>query len=234
MGLVVCPAGLTCMHRQAKDETQVCCESLDVYGDHAVTCNVGPHLSYRHAAINDILKQAGKDAGYAALLEQVVPELGLRRRLRSGVEVLEEARLDVELFGHPYAADRLLDGTVRHPAAEHVLAKAAREVGAAARCGVATKEKRYPTRAGKAVTACAMETWGYIDDGLDALLAELAVLAAQRQKDRGVQPTRWRLRWRTLLSISVAMSCGKAILASLPSHAKPCCVLQLRPLRVNP
>ena len=118
-----------------------------------------------------------------------------------------------------------MDGTVRHPAAKHNLAKAAEEVGAAARAGVEAKRMRYPPRAGKIVTGCAVETWGYIDSGLDTLLSELAVLAAQRQRDRGVQPTRWRPRWRTLLSISVAMSVAKALLDALPSHVKPCCVL---------
>ena len=121
--------------------------------------------------------------GYAALLEQVVPELGLRKKKRSGREILEEARLDVEFFGHAYASDRLLDGTVRHPAAEHVLTKAAQEVGAAARSGVEDKAKRYPPRAGKAVIACAMETWGYMEAGLDDLLSDLAVLATHRQRD---------------------------------------------------
>ena len=111
------------------------------------------------------------------MLEQVVPELGARRRKRHGREVVEEARLDVEFFGHPTAPDRLLDGTVRHPAADHVVKEAAMCAGAAAQEGALLKEKRYPPRAGKSVWPCAVETWGFVDPKLDALLSELAVLA---------------------------------------------------------
>ena len=100
----------------------------------------------RHAAINVVLAQAGRDAGYTALLEQVVPVLGLRKRKRDGRIIFEEARLDIEFFGHPTAHDRLLDGTVRHPAAKRIVRRAALYVGAAAADGVETKEKRYPPR----------------------------------------------------------------------------------------
>ena len=119
------PAGLRCLHAPTKDPEKYCDEDLDRYGDHAATCNSGPYISARHAALNAILAQAGRDAGYAALLEQVVPEFGLRKRKRDGRIIFEEARLDVDLFGHPTASDRLLDGTVRHPAAKHICRAAA-------------------------------------------------------------------------------------------------------------
>ena len=49
-----------------------------------------------------------------------------------GISSITEARVDVELFGHPYAPDHILDGTIRHPgAASHVL-NASRERGFAA------------------------------------------------------------------------------------------------------
>jgi len=85
-----------------------------------VCCNVGPYTSVRHNALNGILAQAGRDAGHAVLLEQVIPELGFKKSRRGGSEVWVEAVLDVELFGHTTAPDRLLDGTVRHPAALHI------------------------------------------------------------------------------------------------------------------
>ena len=117
---------------------------------------------------------------------------------------------------------------MRHPAAAHVLAKASRELGAAATEGVSLKERRYPPRAGKAVLACAVETWGYADPALDALLAELAVLAAQRQRDRGVQPTRWQAKWRTLISVHLAMAIAKAMLAAISCQVGPCCVIRVQ------
>ena len=225
LGVFLMPVGLKCIHAPSKAPEQYCEEVLDRYGDHATTCNCGPYISARHAAVNDILAQAGRDAGYAALLEQVVPELGLRKRKRDGRIIFEEARLDVELFGHPTAPDRLLDGTVRHPAARHIVRKAALSVGAAAKDGVETKEKRYPPRAGKSVIPCAVETWGHVDAKLDGLLADLAVLASQRQIDRGVQPTKWLSRWRTQISLQLAMSISKAILMAVPSHVRPCCLV---------
>ena len=51
----------------------------------------------------------------------------------------------------------------------------------------------------------------------DAILAELAGLAGRRQRDRGMQPTKWLLKWRTQISLSVAMNVGRAILDALPN-----------------
>ena len=68
---------------------------------------------------------------------------------------------------------------------------------------------------------CALKTWGFSQSQLNALLDDLAVLAAQRQRDRGLQPTRWRLRWQALISVGVAMDIGKAILAAIPTQFKP-------------
>ena len=176
--------------------------------------------------MNNILAQASRDAGYAALMEQAVPEFGLRKRQRNGREVDEEAILDFELFGHAVAPDRLLDGTVRHPAASQVVARSATELGAAASEGAECKEKRYPPTAGKAVLPCAVETWGYADARVEALFEELAALASQRQRDRGLLPGRWRARWRTQLSVGLAMDIGKALLAAIPVHFRPCCALR--------
>ena len=140
---------------------------------------------------------------------------------------MEEAVLDVELFGHATAPDRLLDGTVRHPAAGHIIAAAGQELGAAAKEGVACKEGRYPATSGKHVIPCAAETWGYIDGKLDDLLAELSVLASQRQRDRGQLPSRWASRWRTQISLGIAMSVGRALLSAAPTQFKPMCVLRV-------
>jgi len=216
------------MHTKSSDQTAVCGKEIDEYLDHCVMCNIGPFISARHARFNGTLAQAGRDAGYAVLMEQVVPEFGLKRRGRSGRETFEEAILDVEFFGHPTAPDKLLDGTIRHPAASHILDKAAVEVGAAAGEGVRSKMERYPPSGGKIVVPCAVETWGFADERLDELLQELATLAAQRQRDRGMVPSRWRARWRTMISIFLAMDIGKAILSSLSVHFRPERALRLR------
>ena len=48
------------------------------------------------------------------------------------LRILEEAFLDVELFGHASAPDRLLDGTVGYPGASGIVRRLAVERGAAA------------------------------------------------------------------------------------------------------
>ena len=117
-----------------------------------------------------------------------------------------DARLDVELFGHPYAPPRLLDGTVWHPAAKSMLTRASQRVGVAAQVGVDAKLRRYPPGGGKRVLACSVETWGYIHSDLDHFLGELAVLASQKQRDKGQHPTRWLSKWRAEISIQIAVS----------------------------
>ena len=89
------------------------------------------------------------------------------------------------------------------------------------------KERRYPAVGGKAVIPCALETWGFVDAKLEALIDDLAVLASQKQRDRGLAPTRWKRRWLTALSAGIAMDIGKAILEAVPAHFRPCRARQL-------
>ena len=220
-GIPIMPGGGHCMHTACRNQEIMCGKDLDIFGDHAVMCNFGPYIFARHGRVNNALAQAGRDAGYAALLEQVVPELAVKKH-RGGIVVLEDAYLDVELFGHPYAQDRLLDATVRHPAAKRIVNKAARLRGAAAAEGVLCKERRYPAVGGKSIIPCALETWGFADAKLEALLDDLAVLASQRQRDRGQEPTRWKRRWMTLLRVGLAMDTGIAILQGMTVHCRPC------------
>ena len=175
-------------------------------GDHAATCNIGAYVSCRHSSLNHVLAQAGRDAGYAVLFEQNVPEFAVRKKRRDGNVCIEDARIDVELFGHPCGPSRLLDGTVRHPATKYMLSKASRQARAAAQEGVDAKKKRYPPRGGKCVFACSVETWGFVHADLDNLLGELAVMASQRQRDVGQHPPRWHSKWRTEISLALAVS----------------------------
>ena len=169
----------------------------------------------RHAAVNSVLAEGGREAGYTVLEEQVVPEFCTALPGDDGgAPKVQKARLDIELFLHPVAPDRLLDGTVRYPTAAAHRRSAAAQIGAAARAGVADKARRYPPRGGRSVLCCAAETFGYIGSAFDSLLDELAVLAAARQRTRGVKPTRWKERWRTLLSIRIVASVATAILRS--------------------
>ena len=79
------------------------------------------------------------------------------------------------------------------------------------------KLKRYPPNHGKAVIGCSMETWGHTSRTFDDILIELAGLAGRRQRERGIQPTKWVQKWRTHISVVVAMYVGRAIFDALPA-----------------
>ena len=53
------------------------------------------------------------------------------------------ARLDINIFGHALAPDKVIDGIIRHPAGQSVLARSAVQTGYAAGEGVKVKAKRY-------------------------------------------------------------------------------------------
>jgi hypothetical protein len=215
-GIPVVRPNQTCMHASCKDKTRICGKVMDIWGDHCVVCQFGGHPFIRHGALNNIVAEAGRAAGYVALIEQVVPDFSTIRD--DGVDgmTIHEARLDVELFGHHVAPNRLLDGTIHHPATSSVVTRASKEKGMAALEGEKAKAKRYPPVNGKAVVACSMETWGYCGESLEGLLRELAALATRRQVDRGVTPTKWFVKWQTHLSIAVAQSIGRCLSDALP------------------
>ena len=182
-GMKVSTSGQKCMHTKIKDRSVVCEKCLDCWGDHAISCGFGGHLFTRHGGLNHILCEAGRVAGYVAHCEQVVPELAQVTTSSEGVAKISEARIDVELFGHPYAPDHLLDGTIKHPGGASHVHNASREIGYTAEEGVKAKAKRYCARHGKVVLACSMETWGRTTGGFDALLQDLAMLAFRRQRE---------------------------------------------------
>ena len=101
---------------RAGDDLQKCAcgKELDPLGLHVLLCNRGPWTCARHNALVRVLASIAKEAGYVALVEQHVPQLGFRTRRRNGIEITEAARLDVACSCHPMAADRLFDVSVRN------------------------------------------------------------------------------------------------------------------------
>ena len=45
-------------------------------------------------------------------------------------------------------------------------------------------------------------------------------MAARRQRERGVQPTKWYLKWSLQVSINVALHVGKSLLEAVPCAEK--------------
>ena len=182
------------MHTSISKKKDHCEKVTDRFGDYAVICGMGAHIFTRHTALNNVLLQVGRAVGYVALEEQVIPEMLQSQKDSKGGVRWKEARVDVELFGHPTAPDRLLDGTIRHPVTVNVVKKAATEPGFAAEQGSKDKLKRYPPAHGKSVVGCAIETWGRLGDSIDDVLVDLHGLAQRKQRDKGISPTNWILR----------------------------------------
>ena len=144
-----------------------------------------------------ILTQIAKDAGYIALAEQHVSQLGFRTRRRQGVEITEAARLDVVCSCHPVAPDVFYDVSVRNAFSSRALTKgSARRPAVAASLAIEDKRARYPARGGVDVLCFASETSGRIHPAADEELRRLAGLARDRLIERGVRPGALLRRWR--------------------------------------
>ena len=110
----------SCLNEKANEE--MCGESLDADGDHAVICPCGPLRIARHNGLADLYADIIEEIGGIARREVFVPEFSSRA----------EAWLDVWAYGIQEMPDALLDITVRHPGAQSYLPEAARQDGYAA------------------------------------------------------------------------------------------------------
>ena len=89
-GMQVSVPGQTCKHAKIKERSVICEQCLDKYGDHAISCCFGGHTFTRHGAINNVIAEAGRAAGYTAYCEQVVPELCQVMVLSTGAVKVKE------------------------------------------------------------------------------------------------------------------------------------------------
>ena len=203
IGKPVCPPG-HCQHRsrRAGAAGRPCGAQLDPDGKHAVECKIGGEVNVLHDGGCTILLGAARAAGYAALAEQVVPEL------RSATKA--EPRLDIDAWGVPSQPRLLLDFTVRDPAAKRYEAHRGEEAGTA-RQGEKEKATTYPPAGGCCVTGVCMERLGRHGPNLASLLHDFADLARRRDSDRGLAPKRWLRLWRVQLSCAAVRSSHRAI-----------------------
>eukprot|EP00969_Alexandrium_andersonii_P013659 596125-Alexandrium_andersonii.AAC.1 len=75
----------------------------------------------KHAGLRGLVRQWGQQAGYHCLEEQYVPCL---QDAEKGAAVL-----DIHCMMHPFARERCIDVTIRHPCAQHVMGAAAKASG---------------------------------------------------------------------------------------------------------
>ena len=177
LGLSVAPAHARCAHRSASGD--LCNLPLDSAGDHGICCQRGPFVGARHAGFCTLLAGMCRDAGYSVHEEQ---------RIALWCTPAQDAVIDVEADLHPMDEGLLIDGTIRHPTADHVIVAASKSPGAAIRTAERDKHRRYPDMAGRSVIVAALETFGRYSQDLDDLLGRLAGLASLKQAARGRPP----------------------------------------------
>ena len=177
---------------------------------------MGPYISGLHAECANILAEAGKQAGYTTFRESCIPQL---QQVDSQGNVVD-AILDVEMDKHNQEHGMLLYVSVRHPAAEGIVRRAAECDGHAAALAVEQKAKRYPAAFGRVVTPCIIETFGRTEPHLDQLLVLLDGLARKQKRTR-TSPTPWRKKWALQLELTVARGIARGILAAGASPSVP-------------
>ena len=211
LGLAVCPAGAPCQHTSRQNTaSRPCGAGLDAAGTHAQDCKVGGEVNVLHDAGCKILLHATRAAGFAALAEQVGPELRSPQR--------KEPRLDLEAWGQPSLPRLLVDFTVRDLAATRYVAVRGEPAGTAAQ-GEQEKAVEYPSTGGVRVTGACMERLGRHGPGLAQLLQTLTDLARQRDSQRGQSSRRWLRMWRVQLACAAVRSSHRAITTAVTN----CC-----------
>ena len=197
------------------ESTCSCGKAMDSMGWHSLLCNKGPWTCARHNVVVRILASIAKEAGYVALVEQHVPQLGFRSRRRAGVMVTEAARLDVVCSCHAVAPDRLYDVSVRNAVSSRALAKgSARRPAVAAGLALEDKRARYPAQGGVEVFCFALETAGRFHPAADEELQRLADLARDRLTERGVRPGAMLRRWRHQVQAALFRSIAASLLSA--------------------
>ena len=200
VGMRVMASGI-CHHSAVGDKSsskRICSLPTDTDGLHAVLCKTGGTPYAAHGQGCDVLLRATQASGYQAKREQIIPELA--------TPTCKAPQIDVEGWSLQRHARLLIDFSIRHPHSSHY------SIGQEATV-VASKEKdaHYTGRQGLQVWTAAMETYGRHGNDLADLLAMLADLARQRDRDFGRAPQRWLRKWRIQLSAVAAKLVGRAV-----------------------
>jgi hypothetical protein len=178
-----------------------CGRKLDEYGDHTLICNCGGGRYRRHGGITKLLTSFAKEAGCRAEEEVTVPELLCGE---PGTENAVEARLDIHVWAtSPWPLELWIDATFRHPWAQRYREDAALYDGAAAATAEADKRDRYGVGIdGVVVTPAALESWGWLSDGLEWVLGCLQARRAALHGLSGQAASTLGRRWRQELGIA--------------------------------
>ena len=134
------------------------------------------------------------------------------------LEAAQRRELDVAALSSTNP-DAYVDVTVRHAPSDHYMPRAAEVDGATFVVAEGDKRRTYPTRGGYVVTTFATETYGRVSDAMHEAMRELAQLAAESDRARGLQARRRLSGWRASVSTVLAKAMAESWLAST---AFPC------------
>ena len=187
-----------------------CGISLDVYGDHALSCKKGGGCVRVHGSVAKVLGEAARESGAECQYEVVVPEL---LKGTPGAEHAVEAILDIHVWcAHPWPCELWIDVTQRHPWAKRYQSRAPHENGVAAKKGEGDKRERYGEGSdGVTVTTAALETWGHMAEGFQQVLGTLEALWAERTCANPDGTARIARRWREEIGMAQVRSFHRTV-----------------------
>ena len=128
-----------------------------------------------------------------------------------------DAELDLSTWSAEVHCTCDIDVTVRHPAAQHVVKRAAQAAGAAALEGEKAKTRRY----GSSVTTFAVEAFGRLGPQAEAFLRSLDEAAMRLDNLKGWAMRERRQRWAARLSVVVQRSMARQLLEANGTYSRP-------------
>ena len=225
LGLPIAPSSSHCQHHAAKDHKKLCLQPLDVWCEHAVTCNTGgAPTNVLHHPLAILLATLVSDSGLQARREVPIAEFTRIVATTAGPET-RDGIVDV-LGWSSLWGEFLLDVTVRHPGAARYYPDSCHTTGHANSTAERDKAITYAASAGRVVTPCSIETYGRFGNLFEDFLQKLASCARQRDRSRGISSVRYLSKWRlqvgTALMKGIAKTIHDALTPSRLSHPAAC------------
>ena len=198
------------------DGTGKCLKPTDAWGNHAVSCAVGPWRGRRHSALAKLLWKWLSDAGWIADREVMVPKW---RKVEGDGRVVQ-AVMDIVASGHSHMPSMMIDASIRSPHAAQYRPRAARVPGHALEVCESQKHVRYPDREGLHVRVAAVECFGRLGSEFSSILEVAAAAHSEERRSRGLPSRSVKDRWLTQLSVCVAWHVSNAVLLSHKSSSE--------------
>ena len=165
-----------------------------------------------HNATVQTLATFAREAGIWTTLNNVIPRLA---KLVDGKWV--DAELDLSTWSAEVQCTCDVDVTVRHPAAQHVIRRAAKFPGAAALGGERAKLRRH----GASVVTFAVETFGRLGPQAETFLQNLDSAAMKLDHIKGWAMRERRQGWCARLNVVIQRAMARQLLEARGTYARP-------------